>query len=324
MTDLRQDALKQWLRECCKLPACTLQPLAGDASFRRYFRITQPNCSYIAMDAPPLRESCASFVAISQGLQALGLHTPTVFASDLTQGFLLLSDFGDRLYLKELNQANAKPLYTKALDALAILQSCRHIEGMTIPLFTFAFMRQELELFKEWFLHHYLEIAISPATETALADCFDFLVTSAVNQPQVFMHRDFHSANLMLLPDGEVGILDFQDAFIGPVTYDVVSLLRDCYIAWPDAFVKEMVLYYRSQIALPVSETEFLIWFDLMGLQRHLKALLTFSRKCKRDHDDRYLKHIPRTVNYILRVSERYPECQALYQLMSEIAVCAQ
>lgn len=323
MTDARQIALQQWLQTSCQLQADIMQPLAGDASFRRYFRIQEPDVSYIAMDAPPERENCLPFVAISQGLQTLGLITPHVFAQDLTRGFLLLSDFGDRLLLHELNPHNAKHLYTSALQELSVLQSCPAISGWTIPTFTAEFMRQELDWFKEWFLLTHLKMTFTQPNEQALAHCFDFLAESAARQPLVFMHRDFHSANLMVLPDDKIGILDFQDAFYGPVTYDLVSLLRDCYISWPDTLVTELVLAYRAKLPFAVNEKEFLRWFDLMGLQRHLKALLTFARKYHRDHNPNYLPHIPRTLEYIVRVSERYPECKVLATLMKEVSTCA-
>lgn len=322
MIDLRLNRLTDWLDHLGKKPSEPLQVLAGDASFRRYVRIQHAGTSYIVMDAPPERENCVPFVAIAQGLKTLSLQTPDIIASDMTRGFLLLSDFGDRLYLNELNATNANELYTLALNDLAKLQSCREIAGWTIPLFTMQFMRQELDLFKEWFLHKHLNLLFSRSTEMALAACFDALVKNIADQPKVFMHRDFHSANLMCLPEQKVGILDFQDAFMGPVTYDLASLLRDCYIAWPDEWVRQWVAYYKHLLKYPVSDAEFMRWFDEMGLQRHMKALLTFSRKLHRDHDSRYLKHIPRTVNYILRVSEQYPEYAALTTLMNEVSLC--
>lgn len=315
--DIRQHALEQWLYN--QFPTFQLHTMQGDASFRRYFRVQVDNDSYIAMDAPPERENCLPFVAIAKALRSMGLHTPAIIASDLSQGFLLISDFGDALYLKELNSINAEMLYGRALDALAILQTCRQAEGWTLSPFTATFMRQELELYKEWFLQKHLKVTLTPQADAQLATAFDFLAQSSANQPHVFMHRDYHSANLMVLPNEQVGILDFQDAFIGPVTYDLVSLLRDCYIDWPDALVIKLVLQYKEKLNLAkVSNEEFLRWFDLMGLQRHLKALLTFSRKFHRDNNPNYLQHIPRTLDYIATVSARYPECKILHTLALE------
>ncbi len=307
-------ALQSWLNS--QLPTYQLEALPFDASFRRYFRVQHAQGSYIAMDASLEIKSCVPYVAIANAFRKKGLCAPEIIASDLTQGFLLLSDFGNCVYLNELNLNNARELYGRALDSLAILQTCRKVEHWQVPLFTADFMRQELELFKEWFLQKHLGLELLPHTEKMLAECFNFLAESAASQPQVFMHRDYHSANLMVLPERSVGILDFQDAFMGPVTYDLVSLLRDCYIAWPEELVTELVLQYRKKLSIKVSESEFLRWFDLMGLQRHLKALLTFARKYRRDGNANYLQHIPRTLNYILNVSQRYEPCQALYNFL--------
>lgn len=322
--DFREQALHNWLTEQCKLPQFKFHPMKGDASFRRYYRVQVPDGTYVAMDAPPELENCVPYVAIANALHNIGVHTPDIIVSDLQQGFLLLSDFGNRLYLNILTTDNAKILYLRALDSLATIQSCKHVDGWTIPVFTFQFMRQELELFKEWFLQKHLQLELTRDFELRLSDCFDFLANSAAQQKQVFMHRDFISTNLMELPDEGVGVLDFQDAFIGPVTYDLVSLLRDCYLAWPESLVTELALeYYRKLNLLDVGADEFLRWFDLMGLQRHLKALLTFARKFHRDNNSHYLQHIPRTLEYIAKISVRYPECKALQELiLDQVLIC--
>ncbi len=315
------DILKQWLTEHCQLTAYQLAPLASDASLRRYFRIQQADRSYVAMDASLEKSSCIPYVAIANSLRKHGLCTPEIFAEDFASGFLLITDFGNRLYLNELTQANAHAHYSRALDALHRMQDCQ-VENVTLKPFTAEFMRNELELFKEWFFEKHLELALSDSTTKMLASCFDFLAESAAEQPYVFMHRDYHSANLMILPDQKVGLLDFQDAFIGPVTYDLVSLLRDCYVAWPEKEVLQLVKYFWRKKALPnVSAETFLRWFDLMGIQRHLKALLTFSRKYRRDHNANYLQHIPRTLHYILVISMRYPETWELYQFLKKNVV---
>jgi aminoglycoside/choline kinase family phosphotransferase len=321
----RLQTLHDWLRTQCQLTDYQLDAMPGDASFRRYYRLQQGAQSYIVMDAPPELESCKSFIAISRELRKKNLCLPEVIAADVPAGFLLLTDFGDRLYLKELNASNAETLYGHALDALSVMQSCRTVADWTLPLFTADFMYQELQNFKEWFLLRYLKYEISPPVETMLATFFHFLAESAACQPQVFMHRDYHSANLMVLPQSQVGILDFQDAFMGPVTYDLVSLLRDCYIDWPETTVTQLVLAYKEKLndMKSISHELFLRWFDLMGLQRHLKALLTFSRKYCRDNNSHYLQHIPRTINYIGAVSARYPECREFYKFFEKVvAVC--
>jgi aminoglycoside/choline kinase family phosphotransferase len=314
----REMVLQQWLKKSCELSEFSFESMVNDASFRRYFRIKHAGGSYVAMEASDEREKCLPFIAIANALRAQGLLTPKIIASDLAQGFLLISDFGNKVLLKELNNHNTEILYTDALRELATIQNCSAVSGWTLPIFTAQFMRQELEWFKEWFLQKHLGLFLSSSTEKALNNCFDFLVEMIANQPYVFMHRDYHSANLMVLPNNRIGILDFQDAFIGPVTYDLVSLLRDCYHALPEALVTRLALQYRDQLQLSISNEEFLRWFDLTGLQRHLKALLTFARKYRRDDNANYLQHIPRTVNYIVTVGEHYSECETLCALMNE------
>jgi aminoglycoside/choline kinase family phosphotransferase len=310
--DPRHTALDQWLQTHCQLTAYQLDMMAGDASFRRYFRVRVGSMHYVAMDAPPEKENnCRPFIAIAESLRQQGLHAPEIIASDIEQGFLLLTDFGDKLYLKELTAENAESLYATALDALATLQGTT-VQDWEVPPFTADFMYCELQLSKEWFLVKHLGLNLNAQTEKMLADFFLFLAKSAAAQPQVLMHRDYHSANLMLLPDNNVGILDFQDAFIGPVTYDLASLLRDCYIVWPDTLVKNWALQYKEKISplQNVSDSEFMRWFDLMGMQRHLKALLTYARKFHRDDNANYLQHIPRTLQYLALVAPVYGECR--------------
>lgn len=312
----RKKALEHWLCASRGWSSVSLQPMVGDASFRRYFRLYTPSGSFVVMDAPP-QENTAAFVAIAKALRAMTLQTPEILEANLEQGFLLLTDFGDLTYLKALTDQNADKLYQAALSTLAHLQECREVPAHSLPVFNNDFMLQEWAWHKEWFLDKLLGLA-PIAHEKALDHCFQLLVESAVNQPQVFMHRDYHSANLMVLPDHQVGLLDFQDAFIGPVTYDVVSLLRDCYITWPQERVQQWALSFLQKrqalgAMLDVEQQEFLRWFDLMGLERHLKALMTFARKHVRDHHSHYLTYIPATLNYVLTVSQRYPELSALH-----------
>jgi aminoglycoside/choline kinase family phosphotransferase len=313
----RKNQLENWLKTTAGVQYTAIDPMTGDASFRRYFRVYTVTDSFVAMDAPPPQENCVPFVAIAKTLRAKGLKAPEVIAEDIDRGFLLITDFGDDTYLKALTADNADTLYGSALKALSVLQGCVEAPPRQTPLFTGDFMRQEWAWHKEWFIQKLLGLRLGPEMR-ALDLCYAQIVDSAVCQPQVFMHRDYHSANLMVLPKQEVGILDFQDAFIGPVTYDLVSLLRDCYIDWPEDRVNTWALQYRQMlIDLGVvhhsEQHEFLRWFDLMGVERHLKALFTFSRKYVRDHQPQYLKHIPRTLNYLISVCRRYPELNAMH-----------
>ncbi len=323
--DERAHALLTWLQTDCRLQPLAVQPMTGDASFRRYFRVISPaGSSTVAMDAPPqLEKNCHAFIAIAHALRALNLQAPDILYADIQQGFLLMTDLGDTTYLRALNSSsNADQLYGQALRALAILQGCRDVPSLTIPPFTAQFMQQEWAWHKEWFLQKLLGLEIAPI-ENTLDECFDYLVQAAEQQPSVFMYRDYHSANLMVLPD-EVGLLDFQDAFIGPVTYDLVSLLRDSYIDWPEERVIHWVTLYWQQLCAQgilrdISREQFLYWFDLMGVERHLKALFTFARKKVRDQQSHYLMHIPRTLNYVLQISQRYAALQPLYQYYKDI-----
>lgn len=314
--DERAKQLTNWLT-ACGVSIQSIDPMPGDASFRRYFRIHTLQQSYVAMDAPP-PENCRPFVAVAKSLKQLGLHVPDIIHADVESGFLLLTDFGDATYLKTLNSDNADLLYKAALDALSTLQHCREVPGHVLPIFDREFMLQEWAWHKEWFLNKLLQVTLSKEAQQALDECYELLIESAVNQPQVFMYRDFQSANLMVLPHHQVGLLDFQDAFIGPVTYDLVSILRDCYIAWPEEQVLGWVHYYWQQLSeqkvIAVDEATFIRWFDFMGVQRHLKALLTFARKQVRDQQPQYLKHVPRTLNYLQVITKKYPELNVLHQ----------
>lgn len=316
----RKQVLEQWLSTVCGLSSFTLQALSGDASFRHYIRVQAPSHTYMLMDAEKEQASCHAYIAIANALRQIGLHTPDIMQADLQKGLLLLTDFGDVTYLKALTMDNADGLYHHALDALALLQNCRQVSDHAIPFFTRDIMLREWAWFKEWFLTKLLHLSL-PAAEEELDKCYDVLVEAALTQPQVFMHRDYHSANLMVLPDQKVGVLDFQDAFIGPVTYDAVSLLRDCYIDWPEAKVSAWAINYlhklhRVGVVKEVDEETFLRWFDWMGMQRHLKALLTFARKEVRDGHSRYLHFIPRTLKYVVTISQRYPEFAVLHDYL--------
>jgi aminoglycoside/choline kinase family phosphotransferase len=325
INDKRKDAIEHWLSHSCAIQPVLLQPMVGDASFRRYFRLVAQEKSLVVMDAPPPQENVRSYSAISMALRQMGVQTPEIIAADLEQGFLLITDFGDATYLKTLTLDNADLLYQRAMHTLSIIQSCKTVPNHTMPFFNTDFMLKEWGWHKEWVLDKWLDISLSSQVEKKLDECYALIVESAINQPQVFMHRDFHSANLMVTNE-EVGVLDFQDAFIGPVTYDLVSLLRDCYIDWPQEKVNAWALAYsrilhERGLLTNVDDQTFIRWFDLMGIQRHLKALLTFARKHVRDHQSRYLQYVPRTLMYLLTVSERYPELHCLHDYLISVQV---
>jgi len=310
----RRERLESWARQQLGWHDAVLTPASADASFRRYFRIQRDGQSYILMDAPPDREDCRPFVYISRLLRDLGLHVPEILAEDTAQGFLLLSDLGSRLYLDELNEANVDRLYGDALGALATLQGCGPPDGR-LPRYDRRLLLAEMSLFRDWLLGTHLEMTLNDRERQRLEESFESLVANALEQPVVCVHRDFHSRNLMVSDHHNPGILDYQDAVIGPVTYDLVSLLRDCYIDWPRSRVEGWALGYyelarQTGILRPgdADETCFLRWFDLMGVQRHLKAAGIFARLNHRDGKPGYLADIPRTLGYVQAVCQRYPE----------------
>ena len=291
----------------------TLEPASADASFRRYFRVRTAHDPRILMDAPPAHEDCRPFVAVAARLRGAGVNAPTVHDADLDNGYLLLDDFGDETYLDAVaTPARAAPLYADALAALVRMQATPLAPG-ELPDYDEKLLRFELSLFSEWYLSLHLGCEV-PAWLPAV---FDALVESARAQPQVFVHRDYHARNLMVVAGGNPGVLDFQDAVRGPVTYDLVSLLRDAYVEWPDARVDAWIADYRALaraagVDTGADDATFRRWFDWMGLQRQLKIAGIFARLNHRDGKPRYLADIPRTLGYARRAAARYPEFHAL------------
>lgn len=310
-TDNRLEALNAWLCHCLKTTQFHLTPLAGDASFRRYFRIKHNNQSWVAMDAPPDLEDSHSFVAIQQHLATLSLNAPQLYHVDLGLGFILMSDLGDTWLWHEASSHNSPLLYQTALDDLLRLQQQKPPQAL--PAFDAEFMEKELSFFTHWFLQSYLQLTLSVTEQRLLDQTFLQLIAMAENQPYYFTHRDYHSRNLMILPQNKIGILDFQDAVLGPITYDLVSLLRDCYVTLDSAQLQSHLAYYFETALqnglLPAQDfAQFQQWFDWMGMQRHLKAIFIFARKLLRDNNPNFLCYIPRTLNYVITISAEYTE----------------
>jgi hypothetical protein len=325
-TDNRFGALLRWLPAVLGRDPDDIRPVSGDASFRRYFRVWADDVSHIAMDAPPAKEKLRPFVHAASLMENAGVHIPRIFAADENQGFLLMSDLGDRNYLQQLATGDADTLYADALETVARMQLGIDAAGCGLPAYDEALLLREVELFRVWFLAGLLRVEVSPAEEALYRRLSLNLAESALQQPAVVVHRDFHSRNLMVTGERNPGVLDFQDAVVGPITYDLVSLLRDCYIAWPEARVKRWMDDYRQRLvdggsrAVADSET-FQRWFDFMGLQRHLKAVGIFARLHLRDGKDGYLPDIPRTLRYILDVAGRYPELGEFRRFL-DVRVC--
>lgn len=318
----RAQALQEWLETIVGSARFSIEPASDDASFRRYFRVTLPTGeTRIVMDAPPGQEECGPFLDLAGRFAALGLHVPAVYGADPARGFILLEDLGSTHYLDVLSADTADRLYGDALAALAILQSIGPRQDL--PLYDEALLRQEMGLFRQWLLERHLGLTLSEEESRILSQAMGLLAESALQQPRVCVHRDYHSRNLLVTASPSPGIIDFQDAVLGPVTYDLVSLLRDCYVAWPEQRVREWALGYyqlalQSGVLRSVPEERFLRWFDLMGVQRHLKASGIFARLNHRDHKPGYLADIPRTLGYVAGVAARYPELEALGVLIRE------
>ena len=319
--DPRLTQLHEWINELFGNFDYTLIPLSGDASFRRYFRLSSDSHNYIAVDSPPDKESNDAFVNVTHLLETEGLSVPHIHYSSLDFGYFLLDDFGDEQLLNHLNSENADSHYKQALYSLNIM---RKTATENLPEYGEELLLEEMELFRNWYLNKHLSIELSKCEDQILDSVFKQLADNALSQPQVFVHRDYHSRNLMLIDTGSPGIIDYQDAVRGPITYDLVSLLRDCYISWPQERVERWVNSYldimndnngnfRSDDILL-----FFKWFDLMGIQRHLKAIGIFSRLNIRDNKPNYLADIPRTLKYIQAIAPKHPETQPLSELIQQ------
>jgi len=310
--DSRLKQLKHWLNNELGIHVSSIVPASSDASFRRYFRIVDNGETFIVMDAPPDKEGCAPFIKISRAMAGFGLNVPRVLQQDLAQGFLLLTDLGSEQYLPYLNDTSADALYRDAMDALIALQVRGQQSHETLPRYHRQRLMDEMNLFCEWFVEKHLGVTLKTSQQTVIDDAFDYLAASALAQPQVWVHRDYHSRNLMRCNKNNPGILDFQDAVIGAVTYDLVSLLKDCYIAWPREQIECWVMAYQAK-ALRAGVTgiedarQLLYWFDAMGAQRHIKVLGIFSRLNIRDGKPGYLKDMPRVLGYLIDACERIP-----------------
>jgi hypothetical protein len=317
-------ALERWLAGTLAGRPFTLAPASADASFRRYFRATLADGgSYVAMDAPPDKEDCRPFVHVAQLLHAAGVHAPRIHAQDLAQGFLLLDDLGRTTYLEALNESNAQPLMRDAIAALVKWQLATR-PGM-LPPYDAALLRREMALFPEWYVGRHLGRALSAAQAAALESVSALLVASALAQPAVYVHRDYMPRNLML-SDPNPGVLDFQDAVIGPISYDIVCLTRDAFISWDEERVLDWAVRYweqarRAGLPVPADFADFWRAFEWMGLQRHLKVLGIFARLTHRDGKPQYVADTPRFVGYARAAARRYAALAPLARLLDDLGV---
>lgn len=317
-------ALREFAARTLSDDLLLVEPTSADASFRSYWRVTSQDPaksgSHIVMDAPPGKEDLRPWLDVARRLRKANLNAPEILVEDIGDGFVLMSDLGSRIYRCELNEGSADALYRDALDALLGMQT--RVETAGLPVYDESRLVAELELFPEWFLKHHLGVVTSRADRQLIEGTFEILVKSALEQPQGFVHRDYHSRNLMIVEGQNPGILDFQDAVVGPITYDLVSLLRDCYIEWPAGRVSAWANAHRDRLVdkgvLKYGELRWKRWFDLMGLQRHLKVLGIFSRLYYRDSKPAYLGDLPLVLKYTLEVANRYKDFAEFAQWLQQ------
>lgn len=319
----RIQLLENWLKEQFPDKPFTLQPASADASFRRYFRVSFQDQTLIAMDAPPQQEDCTPFFQVAEILAATGVHVPKIVAQNLGQGFLLLSDLGNTTFLQALNNQvdSADQLYGDAIDALIKLQLSQQVEGL--PGYDEALLLKELNLFPDWYVAKHLRVAITEKQQTVLQSIFTRIIQNNIAQPRVLVHRDYHSRNLMVTSPNP-GIIDFQDAVVGPITYDLVSLFKDAYIRWDEERILDWMIRYwekARKAGLPVSTdfAEFYRDFEWMGVQRHIKILGVFSRLYYRDGKENYLNDLPLVMEYLRKTCKRYRELHLLLNLLDEL-----
>ena len=313
----RQQKLLAWLN-INTYEKTSLMNLSGDASFRRYFRVKKNELSYVVMDCPPDKENLKSFISVTEKLHDARVNVPELFECDQENGFLVLSDLGDDLYSRKLDSETVYCLYTDALETIVKMQTntdCSNLESFD------ELYQEENNLFIDWFLGNHLKVNTDDRYLDSINTEFNKLNVLLKEIPQTFVHRDFHSRNLLVTDINNPGVIDYQDAVIGPITYDLVSLLKDCYVSWDDGLIEDMLESFFARIKCKDNNniSDFRYWFDMTGLQRHIKAIGIFSRLNYRDNKDKYLKDIPRTYSYIEKTLKKYRELTNLDEIFREL-----
>jgi len=319
MGSSRQSMLTSWLASN-SFDKDSISVLSADASFRQYYRATKSDTSYAVMDCPPEKENLESFLLITEKLKNAKLNVPEIFEVDREKGFLVMTDLGDNLYSKKLNDETVYCLYTDALEAIVKMQTkvdCSGLKDFD------KYYEEENNLFTDWFLKKHLKIELDAALEKKITLEFNKINSIIKSIPKTFVHRDYHSRNLLITDTNNPGIIDYQDAVIGPVTYDLVSLLKDCYVSWNDGLIEDMLesFFNRMKSNMINNISDFRYWFEITGLQRHIKAIGIFSRLNYRDNKNSYLKDIPRTYTYIEKVLTKYEELSGLNKIFSDLEV---
>jgi N-acetylmuramate 1-kinase len=325
MTDARINTLRNWLeglKPSWQLDLNTLAPASADASFRRYFRLESKNPDFgtlIVMDAPPQHEPLDAFIQVDVLLAEAGLNVPKILEKNVAEGFLLLNDLGNQTYLSALNENTADELYRDATQAIIKMQLAS--KSNVLPNYDAALLQRELDLFPEWYIGKHLQIELSQTQDAQVKQAFKLIIQNNLAQAKVYVHRDYHSRNLMVIDKNNPGVLDFQDAVYGPITYDASSLWRDAYIAWPEERVIDWVIKFweagrKAGLPMPDDFGQFYRDFEWMGLQRHLKVLGIFARLFHRDGKDGYLKDIPLVLQYAIATANRYIELKPLARIL--------
>jgi len=308
--------IKEWLKTT-PYSQHAIEVASADASFRKYYRLSKEGKTFVVMDSSLEKESLLAFLETTLKLRDVEVNAPKILEQNLEDGFLILEDFGSTHYLDILDEKNYKILYAKAIDTIITMQKADIKE---LPAYDRDFLHLEMDYMKEWYIEKFLDKTLDDKEELTLKNSLDAISHVVLSQPQdVFVHRDFHSRNLMLKSDDSLGVIDYQDAMSGAITYDLVSLLKDCYIEYEREDIESLALSFRDKIGLDVSDEEFIKWFDFMGLQRHIKVLGIFSRLFLRDKKDGYLKDIPLTLKYTIQTASRYEQTKELATLLEKL-----
>ena len=296
----------------------TIEAALADASFRKYYRLRDGQKTAVLMDSSLEKSSLDAFLQVSAKLCKADVCAPKIFEKNIDEGYLILEDFGTTHYLDILNKENFKAFYTKAINTILKIQKA---DASALPLYDKAFLHKEMDLMQEWYLEKLLHLKLSDAQKELVANTLERISDVVLEQPQgVFVHRDFHSRNIMLKNDKKIGIIDYQDAMNGAITYDLASLLKDCYVAYDRSEIKKLALEFRDKKGLRVDDATFIKWFDFMGMQRHIKVLGIFARLSIRDKKNSYLKDIPLTLKYVIDAANRYEETKALGTLLGHVS----
>ena len=321
MNEKRLALLTEWAKKLYS-SSIEIEKASSDASFRSYYRIRSNNDTKIIMDAPPEKEPLSPFLDITKRLSRANINVPEIFELDEDLGFILMSDLGKTKYLDKLNDETVYCLYTDAMDTIHKMQT--EVDASNLKNFDSKELITEMDLFKDWFLKKHLNHNFDNEGLNNIQECFDSLVKIILEIPTTFVHRDFHSRNLMITDSNNPGVLDYQDALIGPITYDAVSLLKDCYVNWDKKLITEMLSTYYKKIKADYNNIEFdefSFWFDVVGLQRHFKAIGIFSRLNYRDNKITFMQDIPRTYKYVDEVVNKYTELTSVKKMLNDMGI---